>query len=335
MSLKKTSKFISLILRHKPEVIGITLDEHGWANVEELIKGVSKTHNLNMEILEQIVREDEKQRYSFNEDKTLIRANQGHSVPVDVELEELEPPRYLYHGTGEKYRDSIDKEGIKSKSRLYVHLSSDMDTAVKVGSRHGKPIVYRVWAERMYEEGIKFYKSANGVWLTKYVAPEYIKRETFDDDEINKVVNTINELLLQDESGDDTSRAESIFELSYDVTWEVLQQALFKILLDDNRKYDDYYQVASVVWNAILEDKRLKEEKKLGLKFKKKTTIGLLYYRLGRKDPYENLIWSITCYLYHLDYANSEYMPLKDERIIKKLEQYGIVLDEYMNYKHI
>ncbi len=214
MSLKKTSKFISLILRHKPEVIGITLDEHGWANVEELIKGVSKTHNLNMDILEQIVREDEKQRYSFNEDKTLIRANQGHSIPVDVELEELEPPRYLYHGTGEKYRDSIDKEGIKSKSRLYVHLSSDMDTAVKVGSRHGKPIVYRVWAERMYEEGIKFYKSANGVWLTKYVAPDYIKRETFDDDEINTVVNTINEMLLQDESGDeDMSRAERI--LSY------------------------------------------------------------------------------------------------------------------------
>ena len=99
---KETSKYISLILRHKPEVIGITLDEHGWANVDELIEGVSHTHKLDMAILEQIVAEDEKQRYSFNEDKTLIRANQGHSIPVDVELEEQQPPEILYHGTGEK-----------------------------------------------------------------------------------------------------------------------------------------------------------------------------------------------------------------------------------------
>lgn len=176
-NLRKISKYISLILRHKPGVIGITLDEHGWANVDELIDGISKTRKIDMDILEQIVREDEKQRYSFNEDKTLIRANQGHSIPVDVELEEIEPPKYLYHGTGKKYCDSIDKEGIISKNRLYVHLSEDVSTAMKVGSRHGKPVVYRVWAERMYEEGIKFYRSANGVWLTKYVAPEYIKRD--------------------------------------------------------------------------------------------------------------------------------------------------------------
>ena len=94
------SKYISLILRHKPEEIGITLDEHGWANVAALIAGISKTHELNREMLEEIVRTDNKQRYSFNDDKTLIRANQGHSIPVDVELEEVEPPKYLYHGTG-------------------------------------------------------------------------------------------------------------------------------------------------------------------------------------------------------------------------------------------
>ena len=102
MSLKETSKFISLILRHKPETIGISLDEHGWANVDELIAGISKTHPIDMAILEQIVAEDEKQRYSFNEDKTLIRANQGHSIPVDVYLEEKQPPEILFHGTGEK-----------------------------------------------------------------------------------------------------------------------------------------------------------------------------------------------------------------------------------------
>ena len=103
MSDNNTSKFISLILRHKPETIGITLDEHGWANVDELIEGVSKTHPLTREGLEEIVRTDEKQRYSFNEDHSLIRANQGHSIPVDVELEQRTPPAVLWHGTGEKY----------------------------------------------------------------------------------------------------------------------------------------------------------------------------------------------------------------------------------------
>ena len=177
MSLKETSKFISLILRHKPEVIGISLDEHGWANVDELIAGISKAQPIDMAILEQIVAEDEKQRYSFNEDKTLIRANQGHSIPVDVELEEKEPPEYLYHGTGEKYVNSIDAEGLIPKSRLYVHLSSDEETATKVGQRHGKPVIYTVKSGEMYRQGYKFYCSVNGVWLTKDVPVSFLKKE--------------------------------------------------------------------------------------------------------------------------------------------------------------
>ena len=177
MSLRETSKYISLILRHKPETIGITLDEHGWANVDELIMGINKTHPLTMEELEEIVRTDEKQRYSFNDDKTLIRANQGHSIPVDVELEEVYPPEYLYRGTGEKYVSSIDVQGLIPKSRLYVHLSGDIETAIKVGSRHGKPVVYRVLAERMAEAGIVFYQSVNSVWLTKTVPVEYLEKE--------------------------------------------------------------------------------------------------------------------------------------------------------------
>ena len=176
MSLKETSKYISLILRHKPDVIGITLDEHGWANVDELIAGVSKTHPLNMSMLEQIVAEDEKQRYSFNEDKTLIRANQGHSIPVDVELEEKEPPEILFHGTGEKYVDSISREGLIPKSRLYVHLSANEDTALKVGQRHGKPVIFKVKSGEMHRDGFKFYCSVNGVWLTKSVPVEYLER---------------------------------------------------------------------------------------------------------------------------------------------------------------
>ena len=173
---KDTSKYIALILRHKPETIGITLDEHGWADVRELIEGISKTHPLDMDLLEKIVREDEKQRYSFNEDKTLIRANQGHSIPVDVELEEVVPPEILYHGTGEKYVTSIDKQGLLPKSRLYVHLSSDQETAVKVGQRHGRPVVYIVDSKKMHEDGYRFFRSVNHVWLTKEVPPVYLRK---------------------------------------------------------------------------------------------------------------------------------------------------------------
>ena len=127
-----------------------------------------------MEMLEEIVRTDEKQRYSFNEDKTLIRANQGHSVPVDVELEQHTPPDVLWHGTGKKYVDSIDRVGLIPKSRLYVHLSADYETAIKVGQRHGSPVVYQIDASRMSEEGYVFFRSVNGVWLIKAVPREYM-----------------------------------------------------------------------------------------------------------------------------------------------------------------
>ena len=177
MSLNSTSKYISLILRHKPETIGISLDEHGWANVDELINGIAKTHEINMDILEEIVRTDEKQRYSFNDDKTKIRANQGHSIQVDVELEEKAPPEILWHGTGEKFTSSIDAQGLIPKSRLYVHLSKDKETAVKVGSRHGKPVLYIVKAMEMYRDGYKFYLSKNGVWLTKEVPVKYLEKQ--------------------------------------------------------------------------------------------------------------------------------------------------------------
>ena len=176
MTKTETSRFISLILRHKPEVIGIKLDQHGWAKVSELIAGVNKTHPLDLELLEEIVKTDDKQRYSFNEDKTLIRANQGHSIKVDVQLQEKIPPDILYHGTGEKYVSAIDKEGLLPKSRLYVHLSKDKETAGKVGSRHGKAVIYEVKTKAMTEEGYKFYLSVNEVWLTKEVPVKYLKK---------------------------------------------------------------------------------------------------------------------------------------------------------------
>lgn len=176
MTLNEISKFIALILRHKPETIGISLDEHGWANVSELIEGINKQQPFTMMDLEEIVKTDNKQRYSFNEDKTLIRANQGHSVPVDVELPEKEPPEFLWHGTGEKYTESIDKIGLIPKSRLYVHLSGDLETAKIVGKRHGKLVVYKVKSGEMAKDGFVFYQSVNGVWLTKEVPVKYLEK---------------------------------------------------------------------------------------------------------------------------------------------------------------
>lgn len=167
---------MSLILRHKPEIIDISLDEHGWAAVNELINGIARNNEgFDMATLEEIVKTDNKQRYSFHADKTLIRANQGHSIPVDVELEEKEPPEFLYHGTGEKYVSSILEQGLIPKSRLYVHLSKDVETAKNVGRRHGKEVVYIIAAHEMYQDGYKFYLSVNGVWLAKGVPLQYMQ----------------------------------------------------------------------------------------------------------------------------------------------------------------
>ena len=175
MSYEKISKYMSMILRHRPEVIGIHLDEHGWADVDELIEGIAKKKKFNREILEEIVRTDEKQRYSFNDDKTKIRANQGHSISVDLELEPQEPPETLWHGTAEKYVASIEKTGLRPGNRMYVHLSPDIQTAEKVGSRHGKPVIYQVKSGEMYRKGFRFYRSVNGVWLTIMVPVEFLR----------------------------------------------------------------------------------------------------------------------------------------------------------------
>lgn len=170
----KIGKYISLILRHKPWAIGIELDKNGWADTKELIEGVSKKYpDFNMEQLEYIVFNNDKKRYSFNEDKSKIRARQGHSINVDVELKEAEPPKFLYHGTAQRFLDSIMCDGLVPKSRLYVHLSKDEATAEKVGKRHGKPVVLKIETGRMADDGFKFYLSENEVWLTKTVPPQY------------------------------------------------------------------------------------------------------------------------------------------------------------------
>jgi putative RNA 2'-phosphotransferase len=175
MNLTKVSQFISLVLRHKPETIGITIDKYGYANTNDLIKGVkTKYPEFNKDILIEIVETDEKQRYSFKDNGKLIRANQGHSFPVDLGLEAQQPPLLLFHGTSTKYLDSIMEKGIISKSRQYVHLSKDVDTAYTVGLRHGAgTVILVVSAEQMWKDGYKFFLSENGVWLVDEVPTKY------------------------------------------------------------------------------------------------------------------------------------------------------------------
>ncbi|EGC04772.1 RNA 2'-phosphotransferase [Ruminococcus albus] len=168
-------RFISLVLRHQPQTIGLTLDEHGWADTKALIKGVCATgRKLDIETLERIVRENNKQRYSFNADKSKIRANQGHSIAVDVEMNIAEPPSVLYHGTAADCLDSIREKGILKMSRNYVHLSKDVDTAVKVGSRHGKPVILVIDTAKMSADGFVFRISENGVWQSEDIPWKYV-----------------------------------------------------------------------------------------------------------------------------------------------------------------
>ena len=175
MDLIKIGKYISLLLRHHPEEAGLTLDEHGWVETEKLIAAVAQSYaGFTRAALDEIVATNNKKRYSYSEDGLRIRANQGHSVQVDVELEERVPPPVLWHGTAERFAESIQAQGLVSGSRLYVHLSADTDTARTVGKRHGKPVIFRVDCERMTADGYKFYLSVNGVWLTKHVPPRYL-----------------------------------------------------------------------------------------------------------------------------------------------------------------
>lgn len=171
----RASRFLARVLRHRPEDAGIELDEHGWAQVGPLVCGMERKLEFSREILEHIVATDPKGRYEFDEPHTRVRARQGHSVPVDVGLERRDPPALLYHGTATRLLDTIMLEGLKPMSRLYVHLSPDRETAVKVGSRHGAPVVLEVDAAAMVGEGREFLLSRNGVWLTGPVEPRFLK----------------------------------------------------------------------------------------------------------------------------------------------------------------
>jgi len=176
MKNRQFSKFLSLILRHKPEALGIILETDGWANVKEILdKMQQQGKQVNLRLLKQVVAEDNKQRYSFNDDRTKIRANQGHSVAVDLGFSPQTPPEYLYHGTAIRFVASIQKTGLESRSRQHVHLSDNISTAQNVGQRHGKPVILKIRAGELHEQGQSFFLSENGVWLTDRVEFGFIE----------------------------------------------------------------------------------------------------------------------------------------------------------------
>lgn len=175
------SRFMSLVLRHQPEKIGLDLDAQGWASVEELIEKMQKAgKNLNHTILEEVVTNNNKKRFAFNEDKSRIRASQGHTIEIELGYEPKEPPEILYHGTAFKNIASILQKGILKGDRHHIHLSKDVETAMSVGTRHGKPILLIIKAQRMFNDGIPFFCSENGVWLTEYIHPKYFSVQEID-----------------------------------------------------------------------------------------------------------------------------------------------------------
>jgi putative RNA 2'-phosphotransferase len=172
----RVSKFLSRILRHAPEDAGLTLDTSGWVLVEQLLAGAASAGvRITPEELAEVVRSSDKQRFAFDESGTRIRANQGHSVEVELQLEPAEPPPELFHGTAERNLEAILRDGLRKMARHHVHLSRDTPTALKVGTRHGKPVILVVDAAKMRADGHVFFVSANGVWLVERVPCQYLR----------------------------------------------------------------------------------------------------------------------------------------------------------------
>lgn len=175
--MTRVSRYLSRHLRHQPERLGLTLMPGGWVRMDDLLAAAARDRfPVSRAELGEVVARNDKRRFSFDETGLLIRANQGHSVPVDLGLERAEPPAVLYHGTGERSAGAIAREGLRRMRRHHVHLSADVPTARAVGARHGRPVVFSVDAARMRRDGVPYYRSANGVWLTERVPPEYLHR---------------------------------------------------------------------------------------------------------------------------------------------------------------
>jgi len=175
MSDVRTSKYLSLVLRHAPERAGVQLDEAGWVGIDELLAGAAANGRaISRAELDRIVATNPKRRFAFDETGTRIRAVQGHSVEIDLGYEPREPPPVLFHGTHPKVVDAIRTEGLRPMSRRHVHLSADVETAKVVGARRGRPVIVEVDAAAMAADGVTFFRAANGVWLCDRVAPRWL-----------------------------------------------------------------------------------------------------------------------------------------------------------------
>lgn len=177
-----TSKFLSLVLRHQPELIGLELDAAGWAEIDRLIALAQPHRPLTRALIDAVVANNSKQRFAISEDGRRIRANQGHSIDIELGLQPVAPPVRLYHGTATRFVDAIRREGLDKRSRQHVHLSADADTATHVGARHGRPVVLIVHAGAMAAAGHAFFRSENGVWLTDAVPAGFIDFKAVDFD---------------------------------------------------------------------------------------------------------------------------------------------------------
>ncbi|MBF0227181.1 MAG: RNA 2'-phosphotransferase [Desulfobacterales bacterium] len=177
------SKFLSLVLRHNPKLIQLDMNENGWVSIEQLIENAKKLKNIELSIekIRDVVETNDKKRFSIDSEGKKIRANQGHSIKVDLELKSQTPPDILYHGTATRFIDSIKIDGLKPMLRQHIHLSTTFETALNVGKRHGKPIILEIKSKEMHEKGYKFYLSENKVWLVDRVPKEFINIKSYGD----------------------------------------------------------------------------------------------------------------------------------------------------------
>lgn len=174
--LVRISKFLSFVLRHQPEAIDLELDSGGWARIDDLIEKTGNSRRpLTDALIREVVEKDDKQRYALSDDGQKVRARYGHSIEIDLEIDPVEPPEILYHGTASRNLGPIHMNGIVRGGRQYVHLSPDIETATEVGRRHGNPVVLEIMAREMHDDGTRFFLTENGIWLTDEVPPKYIR----------------------------------------------------------------------------------------------------------------------------------------------------------------